>query len=262
MFCKVYRLLKADFPDLKIGGPSSRCGNFNYIQDFLSICKENGIMPDYITTTMYLRDIPLMMNILRQYRELTDSFGGQQIPCSFGEWHFGPVAWDECDYVYKNGMYTAQNAAFTTASMIALMDVTYLDTIYYYAWGSPTWGVQDKFSTTGNRMLPVYYGLLLYQKLATECERVAVQTDPCDGVYVLAGKTKDGKIRLLISCYEASACTFTCNAAFASRCTLYSVKEPYCEEDATNGVPLPIGNNTLTLPHCNQNGVYLLELDP
>lgn len=261
LFCKVYKLLKAEFPDLKIGGPSSRCGNTGYISDFLTICQEQGVMPDYITTTMYLRDIPLTLEILGQYRELIDRFGGQHIPCSFGEWHFGPEAWAKCDYVYENGMYTTQNAAFTTASLIALMDVPYLDTVYYYAWGSPTWGVQDKFSTTGKRMLPVYYGLLLYQKLATECDRIAVQTERNEGIYTLAGKTRDGKTRLLIACYEAQPCSFTCTAENTSQCKLYSVKEPYCVEDATIGTALPVESGTVTVSHNGRNGVYLLEFD-
>ena len=259
LFCKVYQLLKADFPDLKIGGPSTRCGNFSYIRDFLSICKENGIMPDYITTTMYIRDIPFMLDTLRDYRKLTDSFGGEHIPCSFGEWHFGPTAWDKCDHVYENGLYTTQNAAFTAAALIELMDVTYLDTVYYYAWGSSSWGVQDKYSTTGRRMLPVYYGLLLYQKVATQCTRIALEQESHDGVYALAGKTADGKARLLIACYDAQPCTFTCAVPEAAACTLYTVTGTSKEEDATVGTPLPVENGAATFRTDGNYGVYLLE---
>lgn len=182
-------------------------------------------------------------------------------PCSFGEWHFGPTTWDKCDHVYENGLYTTQNAAFTAAALIELIDVTYLDTVYYYTWDSSPWGVQDKYSTTGRRMLPVYYGLLLYQKLATECDRIAFQTETANGVYTLAGKTKDGKIRLLIACYEAEPCSFTCSAKATKKCILYSVQEQYREEDATAGTALPIEDGKVTVSHNGKNGVYLLEFE-
>ncbi len=262
MFCKVYKLLKKDFPDILVGGPSCQTGCSAYIKEFLTICKANGVTPDYVATTMYTKSLKFFMDTIQEYRDTMDECGCKDMRYALVEWHMSPTDWDHTYRVYENGFYTTTNAAFSVAALIGMMDIDYLDVAYYYNWDGRTYALLDQWTVTQKRQLPAYYGLMFFQKLATECtERVAFQMEETDGVYALAGKTADGKQRILIACYNSQPCTFTCETENAKKCTLYAVNEEYHEEEVTEGRVLCVENGSTIFEHEGEQGVYLLEFE-
>ena len=192
-----------------------------------------------------------------------DSCGCYDTRYCLVEWHMSPSDWDRVYRVYENGFYTTKNASFSVAALIKMMDIDYLDAAYYYAWDCYNWTVTDMLSVTDRcRVLPAYYELLFFQKLAVECaERIELQMEEHEGVYALAGKTAEGKQRLLISCYDCEPCAFTCAADGAKKCMLYSVNDDYREEEAVEGKTLCVENGSVIFEHKGEQGVYLLEFE-
>lgn len=261
MFCTVYRLLKKDFPDLEIGGPTMISSSYEYLRNFLTICKREGIRPDYISFTIYSRDIQYLLNSMATYHAIAEELGFYDMRYHLAEWHLGPTAWDRTNHVEECGFDSAVSASYTSSALMQMMDVDYLRAAYFYAWATRTWSVFN-FRTSNVSVYPVYYGLLFFQKLAAEChERLAVDIENGDNVQVLAGRTTDGKTRLLISCYDQETCTLLVDVGGATSGTLHAVEMDYNEETCAKGSTVTAVNGKFTIAHKERYGVYLLELD-
>ena len=269
MFCTVYQLLKKDFPDLKVGGPTSmfRCNEF--LEKFLSLCQERGVTPDYVCGTFYPRSIEDLIEAIGEYREIMDRNGCAEVGYVLSEWHLGPYDWKNTAS-NRHGFCETISAAFTASTLIRLLDIDYIEAAYYYAWATGNWGVINPHKPE-RELLPVYYGLLFFQKLATECaqripltlrnEKVDQTVGDSEGVYALAGRTADGKIRLLISCYEVAHRTIVCQVPGATKGTLRKISEVYRESECLQGEPICAENGVFEVKLEGCNGVFLLELD-
>ena len=151
------------------------------------------------------------------------------------------------------------SAAFSTAGLTDIMDMDYVEAAYFYAWATSMWSVMN-LRTAEMVPYPVYYGLMLFQKLAAECkERLMVATENGDSIRVLAGRTECGKTRLLVSCYEQEARAVICCTGCGGTGTLYSVEMDYCEESCTVGKTLTAENGCFRFEHKGGSGVYMLE---
>jgi len=261
MFCAVYKLLKKDFPDLQIGGPTMISNAFRYLEDFLTICKQNGVTPDYITATIYARDLDIVKERIAKYREVAEKVGFFGLPIHITEWHLGPVDWKKTNYMETNGFTSAEAAAYAASTLADMMDIEYVEAAYYYSWATMIWSVLN-FRSDDYDPFPVYYGLLFFQKLAVDCTvRVAAEVENGGEARVLAGRTAEGKLRLLVSCYGCEPCTIVCSADTAAVGRLYAIRSDYREADCTTGAVICAENGQFSFEHDGKHGVYLLEMD-
>jgi len=256
MFCAVYKLLKRDFPDLAIGGPTIMRTSFEFLQRFLENCKAEGVTPDYVTATIYSRDLETIPKTLSCYHAIAQETGFPEMRIRLAEWHLGPVDWKQTTNEALNGFYSSISAAFSVSALVDMMDIAFLDAAYYYAWATSSWSVMN-LKSSEMEPLPVYRGLMLYQKLGAQCSQRLVATVENGGeIRVLAGRTEDGRTRLLISCYEESACSIKCEVSGSVNCTLCSV-EP--DGSYTESRELTGEQGSFTFVHQGGSGVYLLE---
>jgi len=261
LYCSVWRLFRKELPGVKVGGPTSMRHTREFLIRFLEICREQNTPPDFLTHTLYTRSLEEVSGIIRNNRALLDSFGFTETTDTLAEWHLGPATWGKLtpQLIRLNGFADTISAAFSASLLIDLMDIPYLDMAYYYCWGLGRWAV---FNTANlyEGPLPVYYGLLFFQKLAAECPvRLAVEADADPNLRILAGKTEDGITRLLISCYETEAYQLQVQAAGAA-CRLYSIDSFFSQQACTEGTePVPDENGCCTIHHPAGNAVYLLE---
>jgi hypothetical protein len=259
MFCAAYRAIKKDFPDVKFGGPALQPHQAQFLEDFISLCAKEGIKPDFISATYYYRSIDALMKEIAEYYDIMKRNGLTDAKFSLAEHHYGPTDWGRVAFTTENGFVLTESASYTSSSLIDMIDVDYIDTAYYYSWGTNFWGVADRQAPT-QPMLPVYYGLLFFQALATQCERISVSTDNAYGARILAGKTPEGKLRLLISCHEVEDCRFVISGAGASVATLKMIHDAYDLESGVKGKELFSQNGVFEIEHTNKYGVYLLEI--
>ena len=210
MFCALKKILNRDFPDIKVGGPASPMPDSpQFFKDFLALCKERGVKPDYITNTVYLRTPEDVVNQIKEYRGFMEDYGFNDLTQGLAEWHLGPVSWLAAGAFTTHGYKSSKSAAFSASLLMDLMDLEYFDVAYYYCFFGG-YGIYD-ISLEKRPKLPVFYGLKLFQMLASECEERANVTTDNEKVRVLAGKTTDGKTRLLISCFEVRTANIEIN---------------------------------------------------
>ena len=108
---------------------------------------------------------------------------------------------------------------------------------------------------------PEYFGLLLFQKLGAQCpQRLKVNCSEYKTVHTLGGKTEDGRIRLLVSCFDTEDYALVCSAGNFTSCQLYSIRSDYSQADAADGKLLKADENgCFCFNHTGGSGVYLLE---
>ena len=259
MFCAAYRTIKKDFPDIKVGGPALQTHHPKFLEDFIILCAREGIKPDFISGTHYFRSVDGLMKRLSEHYEVMVRNGLADVKLSLAEHHYGPKDWGRVLYTEDNGFLSTESASYVASSLIDMIDVDYIDVAYYYGWGTNYWGVADRQSTT-QHILPVYYGLLFFQKLAADCcNRISVSVDNAHGARILAGKTTDGKLRLLISCHEMDDCKFTISGIDANVATLKLINDEYGDEACKESKELFANNGVFEITHKNVYGVYLLE---
>lgn len=260
MFCTLFKLLKAEFPDIRIGGPTIACDR-EFMKTFLENCRTNGVVPDYISHNYYRRDLKKFIEDIKDLRGFLDNLGFCDSSIIITEWHLGPTSWDLVDDEILDGFFNSKSASFCASTLIELEKIPYVEAVYYYAWATAMWAVFN-LRTLGLKLLPVYYGLLFFQKLGAKCPHKleAVVSDD-DAVQVIAGKTSDGKIRVLASFYDGDDTQITFDGFDFSKCTLLSVKSDYSESDCINPVEPDNINGKICVNHTGKNGVYLLEFE-
>jgi hypothetical protein len=256
LFCKTYKLLKRDFPDIKVGGPCSM-SDTEYTDKFLTLCKKEGVVPDFTSNTMYLRTVKSVKEILDGLNEVRKKHGIENTEHLLTEWHYAPTSWKSSTYD-GHGFETAEGAAFSASTLAMLMDLDYLSTAYYYSWATSIWAPY-LFSLGGYPLYPTYYALLFFQKLATECERLAVNADLPEGAFVLAGKTADGRARVLISLHDCDDEVLRVEGLGADKAILKRITMDFNESDCTEGEQIAAADGAFEIVHKDRHGVYLLE---
>jgi len=256
LFSAVYKLVKKDYPDISVGGPALM-GNIDFLKIFIETAIKNDTVPDFISFNVYTRSIDYMARAVRERSEILNSFGLYDTKLEISEWHLGPLEWELNDNTLIEGFDNAKSAAYCTYSLTALQDEERVETAFYYAWATSIWSV-SYMNNLAFTLRPAYYGLLLFQRLGAECaDRVDLNFDECANVKFLAGKTTDGKTRLLISCYEKEETEFKIKIG-KSDATLYFVTDEECNTEIGKYLKSDESGNVVVYHKC-ENGVYLLE---
>lgn len=262
LYCAVYKLFKQEWPDIQVGGPTVMGGGYPFMEAFLDICKAEGVEPDYVTITHYARELNVIPDSAKKIRGLLDARGFMNTKVIIAEWHLGPLNWNDFSAKMRlHGFSTSESAAFAAATLIRLMDIDYLDAAFFYAWGVTAWSVYNIVERK-MELLPVYYGLKFFNELAAKCEeRLAVEWDGADNTEALAGKTADGKVLLLVSCYDTIKTEFTCKVEGAVSCKVKSVLAEYDEKKAAEGEALEMNaDGSVTFGQVRAGSdVFLLE---
>lgn len=261
MFCKVYRVIKKDFPHIMVGGPTAMRRSRDFLDRFLTLCLREGITPDFISGTYYCRSVDVLREQLEAALAVVDAHGLTDSKYVLAEWHYGLRDWDRYSYVREHGFQDAESAAYSTSALMEMMDMDRIDVAYYYSWSTHNWAIFNCHE--GNDpLMPVYYGLSFFQQLAVDCaERVSVTVDGSNGARVLAGKTPEGKLRLLVSCHECPAAPVEILGAEKATACLKRITQDYSETLCTDGEPIAAQDGVFHICHPGGSAVYLLEFD-
>ena len=259
MFCAVYRLIKRDFPDIKVGGPTVTKSGAPFTDAFLSLCKAQGIVPDFISSTAYPMSVEELHRFVDPHLAVMEKHGLSDTEFMLAEIHYGMRDWTRGAYADENGFYSAESASFITSALIELTDMEKVTAAYYYSWATGVWSVHHP-RIGGIPLLPVYYGLLFFQSLIKDCERVMAESDAA-GAKLLCGKTAEGKVRLLISCHECEAEEIEIRTSGTEGATVKCITADFSESAAADGVYVKAENGDVRLSHAGGCGVYLLEFE-
>jgi len=87
-FVTIFKRLKSEFPELKIGGPAFTTPTGEWQTAFLDGCKAAGIVPDFYSYHCYTSDPEKLIQRPDVGRALLDSYGFTKTEIVINEWHF------------------------------------------------------------------------------------------------------------------------------------------------------------------------------
>ena len=181
-FVYVMKRLKAEFPDLKFGGPSVSHPDYAFVRGWLEECKAGGYTPDFLSWHNYGCRPEEMLSTPEKMRALCDELGFKGIELVINEWHYitSPGIWGDFSAGperYRNiinpdmGLKSIESAVYTL-QVITGLQRSCLDQSYFYGCGHGfdwNWGIRN-FDGSLNK---VYYALKAFGTVVADCDRLA-----------------------------------------------------------------------------------------
>ena len=211
LFVTCLKRLKAEFPDLRIGGPAMGSFKADWFDQLLDACAKADVKPDFISFHHYS---PRPAELVEQpwvVRRYLDARGLTDCGIVINEWHYLPESGfnglqmsDSVERFIKahtgpDGIVGADSAAFA-AGVSSGFQATPITQSYYYGCGYQwDWGYRDAY----RRLNKPYYAMKMVGELvANYPTRVAVEpTTP--NLFLLAGKSAAGdRAAVLVTDYR------------------------------------------------------------
>ena len=284
---RAFETLKADYPQLKIGGPGFLVGTTaevaqgqpNVALKFLTALYRQGIRPDWLGWHVFYNDPQLLLEAAPAYRDLLDGtgmyadvpwagtgfFAGvESIVDAYGVDRFN-VEREKWDRLYDGGW----GAAVRTASWIA-MQYTDVTRAYLYRAGDPRVVPEEEpggpglfYADAQGSYKPTAHAFRLWSQVANGFPTLLTTSLPptaeMEGLWLLAARNDRGEIALLAANITAGEVAWT--PAFEDGTTLAGYQVAlYQVDDAHDGrTPLPWTGGAITTP---AESVQLVVLSP
>ncbi len=216
-YCRFYivvaKRLRAEFPNIKIGGPALTHAGLDMIKQLADLCKQEGAPLDFVSWHCYARTPSELLDPPAQVRATLDAAGFPNAELHLNEWHYFPTDWnvihgtDGGDQAKRElatsptGLHGAESAAFVAYVLTRWLD-TPLTMSNYYAFGLERWGLLDIYG----KLRPVYYAHRAFGELRHEAPIRVKTEDPGAWVSLLGSVDADGNNkRLLVAAYKQDA---------------------------------------------------------
>ena len=209
-FATSLKRIKAEFPEVKVGGPALVWYYEQYFKELLAACKAADVAPDFISWHYYNTDPSQLMRQADAARALCDSYGFKKCELFVDEWHyFGDVTWDDVgsqnpDVLKRvhegpRSINGVRSAVFVLATL-ARFQTSKIDRAYYYGCRhTGPWGYRNEFWQKNK----VYYALKLFGTIVRDYPVLCGVTGGEKSLATLAVKTADGsKKALLVADYK------------------------------------------------------------
>ena len=214
-FCRLYetvaKKIKAEFPDVKVGGPSFARfhpdGVRNFSKDkaheFLAYCRDRKLPLDFFSWHRYGCDLKPLVEEPALMREVLDSYDFTKTELILAEWHYWPPDGFKREIMSDpvNGLASANAAAFAVAAMIGWQDSP-LDMSCHYTIGGlhDYWGAWDEM----HARTKLFYALRNFAAMRDYPQRVSTASNN-DDLQILAGTNADGKRAVLVVNFKTGA---------------------------------------------------------
>ena len=208
-FVFVMKRLKAEFPDLKFGGPAACYPDYAFVRDFLKECKDAGYAPDFLSWHNYGCRPEDMLSTPEKMRAICDEFGFKDAELVINEWHYLPYSSVWGDFSagperYRRiidpdtGLASVESAVYTLQVIMGLQR-SCLDQSYFYGCGHDygmDWGIRRADGSLNK----VYYALKAFGTVVADCDRLAAVEgyDYRKPVQAHGYLSRDGKRKYLI----------------------------------------------------------------
>ncbi len=209
LYTTTAKLLRAQFPKLKIGGPGlGNTGKLNreglepteFLKAFLTRCVKDAAPLDFLSWHCYSDDPSELVRRTKGVRKLLDSAGFKATESHLNEWNYlpgndwaGMLSQPSARHTWYDRINGAEGAAFALSSLIQLQDAP-VDVACYFTAEAPGMGL---FSPHGfpSRI----FHALRYLGRLTNLKRLPCKSDIA-GVTSMAGLAADSRnIRVLLS---------------------------------------------------------------
>jgi len=191
-FVTVLKRLKAEFPEVKIGGPALCDWNEDWARPILRACKAENLRPDFISWHYYGRDPKEPKRMAVAADKVCREEGFEGLEYILNEWHYIPAGgWHygvcETDPDNANGI----NSAAYTLRMLSWFQTSRYDQAYFYGCNHQgQWGYRD-YNT--NKFNKNFYALKAFGDLKRYAAKIVATTSDDSDVSCFAVKSADGK---------------------------------------------------------------------
>jgi len=211
-FVIVLKRLKAEFPELKIGGPAATSLREDLLRPLLKACREAGIAPDFLSCHSYNCDPEKLIAKPRLMRKLLDEEGFPHCETAITEWHY-LVSWEgihrSMDKEKRRqaiegpaGLYGIDSAVYNLAVLCGWQE-TPLDLGFYYG-AAPQgfWGYYQSYGEPNKN----FHSMCLFGDFVHTHETKVHTEKLADSVYLLGSVSANGKNgQLLVADYRGKS---------------------------------------------------------
>lgn len=193
--------LKAEFPELKIGGPAfAYCdaSHMSNVHQFLSNLRKKNVPLDFFSFHRYSNDVNDYLEDIRRARDLLDQNGYEKAALILNEWNYVRGWLDEQWVESLQTEHNEKGMAFVAATMLSCQRSP-LDMLMYYdaRVGCSMNGLFDQLT---GKPLPPYYALWQFGQLYRLQNEVLSKTDS-DTLFAAAAQ-KDGEAAVQLAYYS------------------------------------------------------------
>lgn len=253
-YFKLYEMsakaIKKEFPDLKVGGPSScKLAGWTerFTERFLEYCREHNAPLDFFGWHCYSNTPERLMREPAEARKLLDIYGFTETELFLTEWRYIPdMADTKCDE-FDRRMAGIESGAVNTAVLTSWQDSP-LDMGFFY---TTTILYNSIFNRRSEIQPGLYYPFLYFAQMLDFRQRVSGEC--AEGYYCLAGHDNNGSGAALISVLNQNNSTINLELAGVADSTIKIYTADGTENTAV------ITNGKLTLTQTEPYTVYLLK---
>lgn len=180
-FVYVLKRLKADYPELKFGGPASSTFDEPFLRLVLTECRNQGYVPDFLSWHCYSDDPDQMLSEPAKARAMLDEFGFTKTETVINEWHYIPGGWKGYWGRHGRGLESARASqdpvwgtggiasGVYTLQVIGSLQTTVLDQSYYY--GCFHYSIYDyAIRRLDGSLNKEYYALKIFGTVLEDCD--------------------------------------------------------------------------------------------
>ena len=216
-FVKCLKRLKAEFPDIKVGGPALlgvKWASEEWLRSILAGCRAAGVAPDFISWHAYRVEPREMIDDAALARRICDEYGFDKCELVLDEWHFlGEYTFDDFSSnseisrrrVWEgDGSHNGIDSSCFNLSFLSLAQTSALSQAYYYGCRHEgLWGYMD----AQKRKFKVFYGLKMFGEFVRNFDILCEASSDNDGVTVIAARNAQtpAVVGAIITDYRAGA---------------------------------------------------------
>ena len=215
LFVTVMKRLKAEFPEIKFGGPALIGCNLSYFRDLIEACRAEGLKPDFISWDCYGHLPDRIFNDGRAARKLLDELDCPKTEIVLAEWHYllswtgihGNNPTPEQVRAAKNGPTGVNqiDSACYALTVLSRFQFSEFDQAYYYGCApGGSWGYLDEDRAFNKP----YRALCAFGNIVGDHSELCEAKSGRRSVTVLAARSADGARKtLLVTDYRGTETT-------------------------------------------------------
>jgi len=245
-FVTVLKRLKAEFPDVKIGGPALCTWRDDWFRPILRACKAENLRPDFLSWHYYGADVNALGRMAKDADKLCREEGFEGLEYIMNEWHYVPAAgWNTRSLEDNPDNFNGINSAAYTLRALAWFQSSRYDQAYFYGCRHEgKWGFRD-YNT--NRLNKNFYALKTFGEIKRDASKIVTTTSDNNDVTCFAVKSADGKkAHLLVVDFFGRVAEHKVRLVGLKDAKIVSAVRLSHEEDLAP-IPLKVQNGTFSL---------------
>ena len=203
LYVIVAKRLKAEFPDIKVGGGAFGALRPVWTMPFIYHCLKEQAPMDFFSWHRYGRTPDMFISEPFAARRILDAFGFKDTELHLNEWHYAPGDWNARDPNFRRwldespeGMMGRDSAAFNLCTLIRWQDSP-LDMSNWYMACSTMFGFRHAYGNLNKN----YYSYLAFAKMQ-DCPNLVATTTIDKDICVMAGHDGNGNAAVIVSAFK------------------------------------------------------------